>query len=82
MTLPTRTRTTARTFRAEHIRWMRHQLCESTREFGKRWGVSHRTVESWEQGTRHPNRWIIPRMLSLYRALEALVQAVQYHEVA
>ena len=22
--------------RPEHIRWMRHQLCESTREFGKR----------------------------------------------
>ena len=70
MTLPTRTRTTARTFRSEHIRWMRDELCESTREFGERWSVSGRAVEKWEQGSRHPNRWIIPRLLRMYRALE------------
>ncbi len=70
MTLPTRTRTTARTFRSEHIRWMRRALCDSTREFGERWSVSGRAVEKWEQGTRHPNRWIVPRLLRMYRALE------------
>ncbi len=70
MTLPTRTRTTARTFRPEHVRWMRHALCESTREFGERWSVSGRAVEKWEQGSRHPNRWILPRLLRMYRALE------------
>lgn len=71
MTLPTRTRTTARTFTPAHLRWLRHALCESTREFAKRWQVSHRSVEKWEDGTRHPSRYIIPRMLKLYRACEA-----------
>ncbi len=71
MTLPARTRTTARTFRSEHIRWMRYQLRDSTQEFGERWSVSGRAVEKWEQGSRHPNRWIVPRMLRMYRVLEA-----------
>ena len=70
MTLPTRTRTTARTFTAEHIQWMRDELRESTQEFGVRWSVSGRAVEKWEQGSRHPNRWILPRLLRMYRALE------------
>ncbi len=69
MTLPRR-RGTPRTFTAKHIRWMRYQLCDSTQEFGERWSVSGRAVEKWEQGTRHPNRWILPRLLRMYRALE------------
>ncbi len=67
MTLPTRTRTTARTFSPAHLRWLRHALCESTREFAARWNVSARTVESWEQGHRHPNKYLVPRILKMYR---------------
>lgn len=67
MTLPTRTRTTPRTFAPEHLRWLRRALCESTREFGTRWGVSYRTVEHWEQGDRHPNKYLVPRILKMYR---------------
>ncbi len=74
MTLPTRTRTTARTFRSEHIRWMRRALCESTRDFGERWSVAGREVEKWEPGRRHPNRWIVPRLLRMYRVLETLAR--------
>lgn len=71
MTLPTRTRTTSRTFSPEHLRWLRHALCESTREFAARWSVSHRSVEKWEDGTRHPSRYIVPRILRLYHQMAA-----------
>ncbi len=67
MTLPTRTRTTLRTFTPAHLRWLRHDLCESTREFASRWRVSHRTVEHWEQGDRHPNKYLVPKLLKMYR---------------
>ena len=69
MTLPRR-RSTPRTFTAELARWMRYMLRENTREFGRRWSVSGRAVEKWEQGSRRPNRWILPRLLRMYRALE------------
>ncbi len=67
MTLPTRTRTTPRTFTPEHLRWLRRALCESVAEFAARWQVSPRTVEHWEQGDRHPNKYLCPRILKLYR---------------
>ena len=69
MTLPTttRTRTTNRTFTTAHVRWLRRALCESTREFATRFSVSRRTVEAWELGTRHPNKYILPKMLRVYR---------------
>lgn len=74
MTLPTRTRTTARTFTPAHLRWLRHALCETQREFAKRLDVSFRTVQSWELGTRHPSKYLVPRMLKMYRE-----QTAQYH---
>ncbi len=55
---------------AEHIRWMRSMLCESTREFGRRFRVSKRTVEDWEQGRRSPNKWVSAPILHTYRRLE------------
>lgn len=75
MTLPRRRATPRarghqRTFTPAHLRWLRAQLCETTQEFAKRWGLSHRTVEAWEIGARHPNRWIVARVLALYRACE------------
>ena len=69
MTLPRR-RNTPCIFTAEHIRWMRYMLRDSTKEFGQRWRVSGRAVEKWEQGSRRPNRWIRPRLVRMYRALE------------
>lgn len=75
MTLPRRRAIrTPHAFTPAHIRWLRLQLCENTTEFAKRWSVSYRTVQDWEQGRRHPNRWLVPRMLTLYRACEAKVR--------
>ncbi len=55
---------------AEHIRWMRDVLRESTQEFGRRFRVSKRTVEDWEQGRRSPNKWVRAPILHTYRELE------------
>ncbi|MCC7241295.1 MAG: helix-turn-helix domain-containing protein [Acidobacteria bacterium] len=49
----------------DQIQRIRHQLGLSTREFGARLYVSHRTVESWEQGLRSPSALTVREMLRL-----------------
>ena len=53
---------------AETIKAYRQSLSLSTRALGKICGVSHRTVEDWEQGRRSPNR--SAQMLLLRHATE------------
>ena len=53
----------------QEIRALRKTLKETRRVFARRFGVSYRTVESWEQGVHVPHP-------TVRQALEALQQKI------
>lgn len=46
----------------KQLKTLRRNLEENTTSFGKRFGVSGRTVEDWEPDRRRPNRWVLPQL--------------------
>ncbi len=50
---------------AEEVRTLRVTLGENTATFGARWRKSGRTVESWEQGLREPDAFVLEAMRKL-----------------
>ena len=44
---------------------LRQSLGENTAKFGKRFNVSGRTVEDWEQDRCQPNKWVLPQIKEL-----------------
>ena len=55
---------------AEEVRDLRAALEEDTATFGARWHRSGRTVETWEQGRRQPDAFVLSgiRKLAARRA--------------
>jgi DNA-binding transcriptional regulator YiaG len=51
----------------KQIQRLRRSLGESAAEFGKRFGVSGRTIESWENDRYRPNRWVLPLIVELQK---------------
>ena len=52
----------------KQIQRLRHSLGENTEQFGKRFNVSRRTVEDWEQERTRPNKWIQPMIAELHKS--------------
>jgi DNA-binding transcriptional regulator YiaG len=50
---------------ADEVRALRAELGENTADFGARWRKSGRTVEKWEQGTRHPDAFVLEAIRKL-----------------
>ena len=50
---------------ADLIRTCRAALGENTATFGARWRRSGRTVETWEQGTRQPDAFVLEEIRAL-----------------
>jgi DNA-binding transcriptional regulator YiaG len=50
---------------ADEVRALRVALAEDTAKFGARWRKSGRTVESWEQGIREPDAFVLDAMRKL-----------------
>ena len=49
----------------KQIQKLRHQLDENTWQFGKRFAVSGRSVENWEQDRTRPSALVLRLMLEL-----------------
>jgi len=50
---------------AEEVRALRAALAENTTTFGARWRKSGRTIESWEQGIRVPDAFVLAALRAL-----------------
>jgi DNA-binding transcriptional regulator YiaG len=50
---------------AAFVRTLRARLGENTATFGARWHRSGRTVETWEQGVRQPDAFVLEEMRAL-----------------
>lgn len=53
---------------ADEVRALRSALKENTATFGARWHRSGRTVETWEQGLRRPDPFVLEGIRKLAAA--------------